>query len=263
METSWFLVEGIGVEHMGITYLNDVGLLTLKKGVIHSISLDMLREFETCLDEIESSDQAKTVVLTGDNEKFFCIGFDLPTVIPMDMDAFREFYTLFWDVCLRLFAFPKPTLCALRGHATAGGCIISLCCDFRWIAEGRRLMGLNEIQLNAPVPFIADQLMARLCGDAHTRRLIYSGSFCNPEDALELGLVDRVLPGTELIPAAVEEMQRLAAMHAPSLAYDKRSRVRDLLAHLRARMDDDIREFVQFWYDPKAREGLEEAVKKF
>jgi len=251
------------MEHMDLSYERGVARLTFKKGVIHSISTELLLELDSCLETLESDLETGAVILTGDNDKFFCIGFDLPSVVPMTPEEFRTFFTLFYDVSLRLYAFPKPILCALRGHATAGGCIFALCCDFRWMAEGRKLLGLNEMQLNVPVPYVADRLMARLCGDAHTRRLIYNGEFCAPEEALKLGLADRVLPDAELILQAQLTMENLAGRHAPALAYAKRLRTMEMLFALQAYKNEDIEKFVEFWYDPLARKGLEAALERF
>ena len=94
----------------------------------------------------------------------------------------------------KLFTFPKPTAAAISGHAIAGGCILTLCCDYRYIAEGRKLMGLNEIKLGVPVPYVADCILRSLVGFRHAREIMESGDFYQPETSFQKGLVDAVLP---------------------------------------------------------------------
>lgn len=76
---------------------------------------------------------------------------------------------------LALYTLPKPVVAAITGHAIAGGCILALCCDYRFISEGRKLMGLNEVKLGVPVPYLADRVLHALVGTRYAREIIESG----------------------------------------------------------------------------------------
>jgi enoyl-CoA hydratase/carnithine racemase len=68
------------------------------------------------------------------------------------------------SMCLEMLTISKPLVAGIAGHAIAGGCILSLCCDYRFISEGRKLIGLNEIKLGVPVPYVADCILRKLIG---------------------------------------------------------------------------------------------------
>ena len=166
-------------------------------------------------------------------------------------------------MCLDLYALPKPTAAAITGHATAGGCILALCCDYRIIAQGRKLVGLNEIELGVPVPYVADRILRQLVGQRQARDIIDTGAFYSPEAALQLGLVDDVLPLPEVTPAAIEKVRRLGSLSGQAFAEIKRYRTVSVLHEVEPRLEETDRAFVGCWYAQATRERLKEAMSKF
>ena len=71
---------------------------------------------------------------------------------------------------------------------------MALCCDYRFIAEGRKLMGLNEVKLGVPVPYLGDCILRHLVGARHARDIMDTGDFYHPEVLLQMGMVDQALP---------------------------------------------------------------------
>jgi enoyl-CoA hydratase/carnithine racemase len=166
-------------------------------------------------------------------------------------------------VCLRLYTFPKPTVAAITGHAVAGGCILALCCDYRLIAEGKKLMGLNEIKLGVPVPYLADCVLQGIVGTRCARDMMDTGEFYVPADALRMGLVDAVFPVGDVLPKAVEKARLLGAWPPPAFALIKRNRVEQIEQRVMARREEKERLFVDCWYSEEARQRLKEAIEKF
>jgi len=133
------------------------------------------------IEKIKHDANVKGIVLTSSNEKFFSIGFDIPGLFEFSKEDLSNFYRSFNQLSIALNTLPKPTIAAITGHAIAGGCILALCCDYRFIAEGRKLMGPNEIKLGVPIPYPADCILRSLVGTRNAREITDNGDFYEPE----------------------------------------------------------------------------------
>jgi enoyl-CoA hydratase/carnithine racemase len=240
-----------------------VAVMTLNRGVTNPLNLELVNEIREALEWVKSDAKATGLVLTGSNEKFFSIGFDIPHLFDLSREDVTGFYRAFNQACMDLFTLPKPTVAAIGGHAIAGGCILTLCCDYRVIADGRKLMGLNEIKLGVPVPYPADCILRGLVGVRWASEIMETGEFYHPGESLEMGMVDRVLPPGEVLPMAMEKARHLGSM--PHEAYEmiKRSRTEMVEDEVLARWEEKERLFLDCWYSDEARRRLREAMEKF
>jgi len=241
----------------------EVAIIRLTRGVTHPINLELIRRLSGTLKELTRDPSIRGAVLTGDNEKFLSIGFDLPELIALSRAGFEEFFRAFCDLCLELYAFPKPTAAAVTGHAVAGGCILSLCCDYRMIAAGRKMTGLNEIKLGVPLPYVADRILRDLVGSRSSREINYTGDYFEPEAALRLGLVDEILPLEDVVPATVRKIRTLGSSSPAAFAEIKRIHTESVLRQVAAGRAEADRVFLDCWFSPEAQERLREAVAKF
>ena len=115
-----------------------VAVLRLTSGVTNAIGSAVLRDIELLLPEVREA--FRGLVLAG-NPKFFSIGLDLPELLALDRDGMADFWRRFEDLVLALYTNPIPTACAIAGHAPAAGAILAIACDFRFLAEGQKLIG--------------------------------------------------------------------------------------------------------------------------
>jgi enoyl-CoA hydratase/carnithine racemase len=240
-----------------------IAVVRLDRGVINALNPALVFALERAVASIREDHGLIALVLSSANDKFFSIGLDIPELLGFSREAFARFLEDFDALCLELITFPKPVIAAIRGHATAGGCILALCCDYRFIAEGRRRMGLNESRLGVPLPYPADCALRWLVGARTARDVADSGEFYLPPDLLRMGLVDEVCPGEEVEARAVEKARTLAEGAGRAFPSIKRSRVEGLAAEIRLRLGEKQREFVEAWYSPAARAHLEAAIEKF
>jgi len=240
-----------------------VAILRLDRGITNSMNLELVRELGESMSKLRIDPGVQALVLTSVNDKFFSIGLDIPGLFSLPREEFAFFYSFFNQMCLELYTFRKPTVAAITGHAIAGGCILALCCDYRYMAAGRKLMGLNEIKLGVPVPFPADCILRNLIGARLARDVMDSGEFYPPEELLRMGMVDRVIPGEQLLSEAIDKAQALTSVSSEAFALIKRNRVDRLEARIRSRLEDRERQFVELWYSEEARQLLKEAISKF
>jgi len=237
-----------------------VAVLRLNNGVINAISPELLDDLSDALKQLESD--FRGMVLAG-GEKFFCIGLDLPGLLPLGRSEMVEFHLTFMQVVLDLYTLPMPTACALNGHATAGGTILALGCDFRFASSGRKFFGLNEVKLGLPVPYLTDLILRQVVGDRYATEMMFKGEFVEPEEAQKMGLVEAVFSPGDLEEKAVAKIAELAALPPHGLKLVKDNRVKAVRSQYEAERSTKADLFLDCWFNPEVQELLKEAAKKF
>ncbi|MBI4560725.1 MAG: enoyl-CoA hydratase/isomerase family protein [Candidatus Rokubacteria bacterium] len=168
----------------------------------NALSMALRDELEACLGAVEADDRLKAVILTGGSD-CFSAGFDLKEVIETDFRAFGHRAVEFVE---RTYHFKKPLVTAVAGVAYAGGFDLALAGDMIVAAESASL-GRPEIR------FGINPLLAKLwlrIGMARALHLSLTGESLTAQQALAIGLVDRVVPSEGLLEAAKEEAGRLS-----------------------------------------------------
>jgi enoyl-CoA hydratase/carnithine racemase len=216
--------------HLSTESIDRMAVVRLDRAVTNAINGEMVEDLSNTLKSLASDENVKGVVLTSANDKFFSIGLDIPLLFDLDVDQFRSFYHSFNQVCVEMLCFPKPLVAALSGHAIAGGYILAVCCDYRLIAEGRKLVGLNEIKLGVPVPYVADSMLRTLIGFAKARQVMDQGVFFEPYDARNLGLVDEIYPAEDLLERTLRCVSQLSENDLHAFAAIKLNRLEPVLA---------------------------------
>lgn len=248
---------------ISVETLETLGIIRLENGVTNTISQQMVRDLHEAVNRFQDESHVRGLIITTNNEKFFSIGFDIPNLFDLSPKEFEGFYDSFNKFALDLFTLPKPTLAAIPGHAIAGGCILALCCDYRYIAEGRKLMGLNEIKLGVPVPFTVDCILRDLIGIQRGRDVLELGEFYPPEDLLRLGMVDQVMPVDQVLPAAIDKLNSLGNMPSQAYAIIKGNRTTPVKTQISDQYEEKKSQFIECWYSPQGRMLLKEAILKF
>lgn len=250
-------------EFVTIEHQNQVAILKLNHGVTNAISGDLVLALDSALKSQAADPDVLGLVLTSSNRKFFSIGLDLPSLFALGEKDFRSFYQSFNQMCLIMLTISKPLVAGIAGHAIAGGCILSLCCDYRFISEGHKLIGLNEIKLGVPVPYVADCILRKLIGHRLARDVMDSGGFLEPEEAQRLGMVDRILPVEEVVPQSIEKARELSSDSMDAFALIKSSRVHALEREISAQLAEREDAFIKCWFSDDARVRLQDAISKY
>jgi len=251
------------MKNLIIDYQDKVAILKLNKGITNSLNLEFIKNISEHLQDIKEESSISSLVITSKNKKFFSIGFDIPELYELDREGMNRFYKNYNRLCLDLYTFPKPTVASITGHAIAGGCILTLCCDTRLIADGRKLMGLNEVKLGVPVPYPGDCILKQLVGTRNARDVMETGEFYETDDLLRMGMVDLVLPLDKVLPKSIEKARILG--ERPSMAFRtiKRNRVEVIESHIKKYLEEKEEIFLDCWFSSEARKQLKEAIKKF
>jgi enoyl-CoA hydratase len=193
-----------------------VGLIHLNRPPANSYDKAFLDDLNAAIDEIRFDDGIRGAVMVSDLPKFFSAGADI-TMFRTSTPSQRAMTILHaHEVLLKIERTPKVVIAAIGGHALGGGLEIALACDFRFAAEGDYRIGVPEVTLGLLPGNGGTQRLTRLIGRSKALDVLLTGDPVNPERALELGIVDRVVPADRLVEEAVEYVARLAA--GPGLA---------------------------------------------
>jgi enoyl-CoA hydratase len=206
-------------EHVRVEYDGEVAVVRLDRAPANALDLTLLREGRACADELATAPCA-AVVLTG-RDRFFSAGMDLKDTPQLDREGQREAVAGINALCAAWYAFPRPVVAAVNGHAIAGGLILALCADYRvGSADGGRF-GLTELKVGFPYPAVALAVVRAELTAAAARRLVLRSDLIDAVQAAELGLLDELVDGDPL-PRALALARELAAL--PAGAYEETKR---------------------------------------
>jgi enoyl-CoA hydratase len=204
----------------------------------NAINLEMVRALHASLEEFAGREDVRVLILRGAGEKAFAAGADIA-----DLYA-RTSREALLSINARLFQavddFPLPTIAAIRGYALGGGLELALACDMRVAAEDAKL-GLPEVTLGVFPAAGGTRRLPRLVGDGLARELVFTGRIIGAEEALRIGLVNRVVPAARLH----EESRALAAEIAANGELALRMAKLSLLATARGQDSDAIEKAAQ------------------
>jgi enoyl-CoA hydratase/carnithine racemase len=197
------------VEYRGAAAWVTLNRPDARNALSRAVNLE-LQELAAMLDE---RDDVRAVVLTGTGDKAFCAGADLKERRGVPAAETGPYLNAIGGAINRFAELHKPTICAMNGSAYGGGLELALACDFRILVEGAEV-GLTEVKLGIMPGAGGTQRLPRLVGEARAKELILLGRRIGAARALEIGLVNQVVPRAGL-PGAVEGLLAELATCAP------------------------------------------------
>jgi enoyl-CoA hydratase len=220
--------------HLKIEQHGDVALVRIDRPPANALDLELLEEGSQAVDELATASPG-AVVITGRNG-FFSAGVDLKLAPTLDEAAQRGMVDGINRLFAGWYAFPRPVVCAVNGHAIAGGLILALCGDDRIGAREGKL-GLTEVTAGIPYPRAAIAIVRAELSAAAARRLVLGGELVGPEAALELGLVDELQEGQDVVARALELAAKRAALPREAYARIKHQLRGETIAAARAAVE--------------------------
>jgi enoyl-CoA hydratase/carnithine racemase len=229
-----------------------VTLLRLNRPPMNPLSVMLLGELRDAATELATDDALKAVVVAG-SDKALAAGADISELgdqrgARVAADAFRAAFDA-------VAAIPRPVIAAIRGYALGGGCELALACDLRVGADTCRV-GQPEILLGVIPGAGATQRLARLVGPARTKELVWSGRQVRADEALALGILDRVVPSDEVESHALHWAAQLGAGAVLAMGAAKRVIDDGLGRRLDDGLDLEADAFVDIFATDDARVGV-------
>ncbi len=237
-----------------------IAIITLKNGITNAIHPVLVQELRDALENIK--DDHSALILTG-NEKFFSIGFDLPTLLAFKRPEMFTFLLDFQTMLLTLSTLPIPVVCAVKGHAPGGGTTIIVSCDWCVAADSNIRVGLNESRLGLVVPFWPDLMCRYLVGEKTAGQLMIEGTLMDATQACHIGLIDETCEKKKVMPRAIQKATSLAAVPPKAFNAIKTGLLEKRIETYHASVEQKTNIFLDLWFDKEAQEKLHVALKKF
>jgi enoyl-CoA hydratase/carnithine racemase len=187
-----------------------VALIHLNRPPANSYDKSVIDQLNAAIDEVRWDPALRGAVLMSDlAPRFFSAGADIANFRRSTLEQNALLVLHAHETLLKIEHTPKVFIAAIGGHALGGGLELALACDLRFAAEGDYRLGLPEVTLGILPGNGGTQRLQRLIGRTKALDLMLTGVPVNPQRALELGLVDRLVPADQLIETAIDYVAKL------------------------------------------------------
>ena len=238
---------------------NAVTVVQFDHGRVSALDLEFLLALRAELAELAETDTALVVTGTG---SAFSAGVDLFRILDGGADYVAQFIPALSGVFDDLFAYRRPVVAAVNGHAVAGGCVMAACADYRFMAEGRGRIGVPEQLVGVAFPAIALAAVRYATGDVGVADLVNSGGTYLAAEAQRRGLVDEVVPEAEVLDRAVARAEQLASIPAATFAHTKGSLRDRYWTEVETTGRQRDAEMLEVWKSPATMAAISAYVQK-
>ena len=206
-----------------ITLKQDERILTisLNRPPTNPLSSEFGQELFNAFSEAAQMDDVTVVVIISALEKAFIAGADIKEMMTMNPVEFEAFGKLLQDANNLLTGMKKVVIAAIKGHALGGGCELAMACDYRFMAAGKALIGLPEAGLGVIPGAGGTQRLPRLVGISKALDIMLWGKVMGPDEALAIGLIDRVIEAENLMDEVMKFARKLSSGAGKAMGYIK------------------------------------------
>jgi enoyl-CoA hydratase len=204
----------MGYENVLYEVKDQIARITINRpNVLNALNPQTVAELGECLNAARQDDAVRVLILTGAGEKAFVAGADIRELSKQSPVSGKEYARAGQEVLRRLETIGKPSVAAINGFALGGGCELALACTIR-VASRTAKLGQPEVKLGIIPGYGGSQRLPRLCGKGVAHEMILTGEMITAEDALRVGLVNRVVEPAELL-ATAESIAKKIVANAP------------------------------------------------
>src|SRR5512139_862468 len=195
--------------------------ITLNRPPTNPLNREFGQELSRAFGEAEGMEEVTVVVVASALEKAFVAGADIKEMASMGREESEAFSKLLQGANDTIARMRKVVIAAINGHALGGGCELALACDYRFMAAGKGLIGLPEATLGILPGAGGTQRLPRLVGLSRAMDILLRGRALGPEEALQIGFVDRVVEAGSLMEEVMAFARQLAAGAGKAMGYIK------------------------------------------
>lgn len=251
------------MKNLIVTKKEGYTIVQMNRGKVNAINHEMVNELRQTFASLENDPAIKGVILSG-QPHYFSAGLDLIELFQYDKIQITNFFNDFGNLYLELVQFKKPFISAITGHAPAGGCVLAVTSDNRYMADSDSyVIGLNEVAVNIQISQNLSEIYGFWMGKGFASRYILEGKLLSGKEALKVGLVDELLPLDQVLPRAEKQMRNYLKADQEILINTKYKLRKHLLDKLDLKPGNSLKEASELWWKPEIRKKMEAYVKSF
>lgn len=243
---------------------NGVWLLTIQRPeALNALNAQVLNDMADALRQIGEIDyeNARALVITGAGEKAFVAGADIKEISELNEDQAFAFAQRGQSIFHELNLLKIPVIAAVNGFALGGGLELALGCDFIFASENAKF-GLPEVSLGLIPGFGGTVRLARAVGIRKARELTYTGDMINAQEALALGLVNKVVPQAELMNTVMKTISTILSRGPVAVATAKKSINQSYELDVEEAQRTEAKHFADLFVTEDVREGTKAFIEK-
>ncbi|NLV99303.1 MAG: hypothetical protein GX034_05860 [Clostridiaceae bacterium] len=239
-----------------------IALLTLSRPeALNALNSALLTELDDKLKQLKDEDDLRCLVVTAAGEKAFAAGADISEMVAMDAGQAEEFASFGQRVFSCLSTFPCPVIAAIHGYALGGGFELALACDIRIAADTARF-SFPETGLAIMPGFGGTQRLARLTQASYAMELIFTGRRIKAEEALEKGIINRLVPAADLMDEVMRMAASIAAQAPLAVRMAKVAIQEGLDLDLESGLEVEAKLFAKCFNSPDQKDAMRAFLKK-
>lgn len=238
-----------------------VATVTMQRPPVNSMSLELLQELSSAFEQLQEN-RCRGMILTSALPTVFCAGLDIKELHKPDMKRANVFWTTFQDTWLNLYGASYPTVAVINGHSPAGGCLIALTCDYRVMVGPNFNIGLNETKLGIVPPKWVSEMMVRAISYRQAELALVNGSMFTAEEAIQIGLVDKLaVDKADALACAEKFLADIAKVPATARSLTKMTLRSDIIEWLHQNRDLDRETFLGHVTKPEQQAVIEQYLQ--
>jgi len=240
----------------------DIAILTINRPkAYNSLNTELVGALGKAVREIAADDAIRCVIVTGSGEKAFVAGADIKEMVEMNPQQARAFMKKGHKVMNKIQYLEKPVIAAINGFCLGGGLELAMSCDVRYASDNAK-MGLPEVGLGIHPGFGGTQRLARLIGQGKASELLYSADQIDANEALRIGLVQKVVPLPKLMEEAMALATRIASKGPIAVKLAKASLNAGLASDFKTGLNYEVEAVTQTFATEDLREGMKAFIEK-
>jgi len=186
-----------------------IGYIVLDRGNDNAFDSRSLAEIIAAHDQMENDPDVWGVIFTSASPAFFSSGLDARFMLHLDREGKLDMFRQLFQTTRRIYAFSKPELTLITGHAFAAGSVLAMATDWRFMAAGKARMSFPEVMLGISMPEAMIRMIAAQAGQHNIATLVQTGDSFKTDECLRLQIVNELAPPEELLTQGEKYMRRL------------------------------------------------------
>ena len=239
-----------------------IGILTINRpDSLNAMNREVLLEFINELKKIQSDKEIRVLIITGSGVKAFIAGADIKLMQKMNREEAFDFANLGQELANLIEKSAKPVIAAVNGYALGGGCEIALSCHLR-IASDNAIFAQPEVKIGLLPGWGGTQRLPRIIGRGLANEIILTGRNVTAKEALDIGLVNRVVPQEELMNTCFD-IANMILKNSPNAIAESIKLIRLAAGtKLKKGLSKEAKSFSQLFETEETAEGLTAFVEK-